>query len=75
MCPACRELAPASDDSLEPLRLAASREPTINLKRSWLTGVNALARVYVTRALGREEVYIVSEQGDIIASRRKGWRA
>jgi hypothetical protein len=57
------------------LRLAAARDTTINLKRSWLGGRNALARVYVARGLGREEVYIVSEQGEVIASHRKGWRA
>lgn len=74
-CPACRNPAPASDDELAPLRLAAEREPAISLKRAWMMGRNALAQVYISRGLGREEVYIISEQGDIIASRRKGWRA
>jgi hypothetical protein len=48
-CPACRSLALVSDEELEPLRLAAARDTTINLKRSWLGGRNALARVYVAR--------------------------
>jgi len=74
-CLACRDLSPASEADLEPLRLAAEREPAITLKRAWQMGRNALARVYITRSLGREEAYVVSEQGDIIASRRKGWRA
>ncbi len=74
-CPACRNLSPASETDLEPLRLAAVREPAISPKRSWLTGRNALARVYVSRSLGREEAYLISEQGDIIATHRKGWLA
>jgi hypothetical protein len=74
-CPACRNLAPASESDLAFLRLAAELEPAISLKRSWLTGQNTLARVFVSRGLGREEAYLISEQGEIIASRRKGWRA
>jgi hypothetical protein len=60
---------------LEPLRLASEREPAISLKRTWLTGQNTLARVFISRGLGREEAYLVTEQGDIIATHRKGWRA
>lgn len=74
-CPACRALTPASEADLGPLRVAANHDPSISLKRAWLTGRNALARVYIGRGLGRDEAYVVSEQGEVITSRRKGWRA
>ncbi len=74
-CPACRSLVSASESDLIPLRLAAEREPAISLKRKWMMGRNTLARVYISRGLGREEAYLISEQGDIIATHRKGWRA
>ena len=74
-CPACRALSPASAADLELLRLAAAAEPAISLKRAWVTGQNARGRVYVSRGLGREEAYVIDNQGAIIASRRKGWRA
>jgi hypothetical protein len=74
-CPACRALTPATADDLALLRLAAEYEPAISLKRAWLTGQNARARVYVSRGLGREEAYLISERGEILTSRRKGWRA
>jgi hypothetical protein len=73
-CPACRNLTPARDDDLQPLRLASERDATINLKRAWLAGSNALSRIYVSRGLGREEVYVVSNKGEVIAMHRKGWR-
>ncbi|HEU0027846.1 MAG TPA: hypothetical protein VFQ25_12080 [Ktedonobacterales bacterium] len=74
-CPACRVLVPAGEAELALLRLASEHEPTISLKRAWLTGRNMLTQVYVSRGLGREEAYLISEDGKIIASYRKGWRA
>ncbi|HEX8998007.1 MAG TPA: hypothetical protein VF812_18405 [Ktedonobacterales bacterium] len=74
-CPACRALAAPGDDDLLALRQAADREPAINLKRKWQVGRNALARVFITRGLGREEAWIITNAGEVIAARRKGWLA
>jgi hypothetical protein len=74
-CPACRALVPAGEAELALLRLASEHEPAISLKRAWLTGHNMLTQVFISRGLGREEAYLVSENGKIIASHRKGWRA
>jgi hypothetical protein len=74
-CPACRALAPAGEADLALLRVAAEREPAISLRHTWMTGQNALARVFVSRGLGREEAFLISEDGDVIGAHRKGWRA
>lgn len=74
-CPACRALTPAGEAELALLRVAAEHEPTISLKRTWMTGQNALARVYVSRGLGREEAFLISDEGEVIGAHRKGWRA
>lgn len=74
-CPACRALAPASESDLALLRSAAGQDPAIALKRPWLVGQNTRARVFVSRGLGREEAVVLSAEGDIIVTHRKGWRA
>ena len=74
-CPACRALVPAGEAELALLRLASKHEPTISLKRAWLTGRNTLTYVFISRGLGREESYHITDDGKIIASHRKGWRA
>lgn len=74
-CPACRALASPNTDDLRALQQAAEQEPSINLKRKWQAGRNTLARVYIARGLGREEAWIVTNAGEVIAARRKGWLA
>lgn len=75
MCPACRAFAAPGDDDLRALRQAAEREPSINLKRKWQVGHNALARVFIARGLGREEAWVVTHAGEVAGAKRKGWLA
>ena len=72
-CPACRAAVAPDDGDLAALRLAAEREPRINLKRKWQVGQNALARVFIARGLGHNEVWVVTRQGEVIGAQRKGW--
>jgi len=74
-CPACRALTAPGADDLRMLAQAAERDPAINLKRKWQVGRNALARVYITRGLGREEAWVVTDAGEVVGARRKGWLA
>ncbi len=75
VCPACRALESPGADDLRALEQAAEREPTINLKRKWQVGRNALARVYIAHGLGREEAWVVTSAGEVLGARRKGWLA
>ena len=72
-CPACRAFAGPDDADLVALQAAAEREPRINLKRKWQVGQNALARVFVAHSLGRDEVWVVTRQGEVVGAQRKGW--
>jgi hypothetical protein len=74
-CPACRALEAATDADLLALAQAAEREPAISLKRKWQVGRNARARVYVARGLGFEEAWALTDEGEVIETRRKGWLA
>jgi hypothetical protein len=75
VCPACRSLEAPSDEDLRALHQAAEREPAIAIKRKWQVGRNTLARVFITRGLGREEAWVVTHAGDVIETKRKGWLA
>ena len=74
-CPACRAFAAPTDDDLRALQQAAEREPAINLKRKWQVGRNALASVYIARGIGREEAWVVTDAGEVVGAKRKGWLA
>jgi hypothetical protein len=64
-----------SDADTQALQLVAERETSINLKQKWQVGHNALARVFIARGLGREQVWVVTHEGEIAGARRKGWLA
>jgi hypothetical protein len=72
-CPACRATVTPDEVDLAALQAAAEREPRINLKRKWQVGQNALARVFIARSLGRDEVWVVTRQGEVVSAQRKGW--
>ena len=74
-CPACRALAPAGAEALALLARAATQEPALAGKQTWQAGENARATVFVTREVGRQSVYVVSAEGTVLNSCRKGWRA
>lgn len=75
VCPACHALETPGDDDLLALAQAAEWEPAINLKRKWQVGRNARARVYIARGLGFEEAWALTDTGEVIETRRKGWLA
>ncbi len=74
-CPACRAPSALSEADTQALRLVAERETSINLKQKWQVGHNALARVFIAKGLGREQVWVVTHEGEIAGARRKGWLA
>ncbi len=72
-CPACRSLSAASDADLTLLKLAATHGKAINLRHRWLVGRNARLTVFVDRGLGRQVVFAITPEGEIIGAQRKGW--